>query len=249
MVSVSEETLIRLLRVEIFSDVYERLSRAPFPYVKRLCLKGVPHEIWGASIIFIHIPKNAGTSINNCFYGRNIGHRSAEFYRVALGDSYRDRMTFAVLRNPLERFASAARMFLDDQNLDVRIHPRIRRQFKQQMRTIDDIIQWAEAGAADPYRVDVIFRPQSWFILSNSGDLLVDKLFVLGSDGDTLAEFVRAHTGKNLPQKNQSSKEDLYLTCVQEERIRQIYASDFVLLDRFMQTAPAHDDASYLRIS
>jgi hypothetical protein len=226
-----EETLIRLFGVEIFSDVYERLSRMPLPYIRGLARNGVPKEIIDSRVVFIHIPKNAGTSINSCFYGKNIGHRSAEFYRATCKDILRQKLFFAVLRDPLERFASAAKMFLDDRNADIKVHPRIRRHFGD-ITTTEDILRWAEEGIHHPYRVDVIFRPQSWFVLSTRGEMLVDCIFLLGRDESALAKFVLEHTGKQRFNKNRSSN-SLHLTATQQERIRRVYATDFALIERF----------------
>lgn len=229
--NISDEMLVRLFQVEIFSDVYEKAARSSLPYMGRLANRGVPAEARESNIIFVHVPKNAGTSINHCLYGRNIGHRSAEFYRATLGPHYDKALRFAVLRDPFERFASAAVMFLDDQNADIQVHPRIRKRFGK-IRTLEDILDWAEDGVADPYRVDVIFRPQSWFLLSREGKLIVDNLFTLGVDDGALAEFILTHSGKSLLRKNKSASKSLDFTVAQRERLRHIYASDFGLIWR-----------------
>lgn len=58
-------------------------------------------------IMFVHIPKNAGTSISLRVYGRSIGHYTwRQAFRIA-PTSYLSWVKFCVVRDPVDRFVSA----------------------------------------------------------------------------------------------------------------------------------------------
>lgn len=59
-----------------------------------------------AKALFIHIPKCAGTSITHVLYGNNIGHRPAVLYLAADSLRFHSIPSFAVIRNPYDRFCS-----------------------------------------------------------------------------------------------------------------------------------------------
>src|SRR5699024_6551715 len=59
-------------------------------------------------IVFIHIPKAAGTSIAGLLYGKRNGHLKAEYVKKQLGEAaYAEKFSFSVSRNPYDRLVSA----------------------------------------------------------------------------------------------------------------------------------------------
>ncbi len=58
-------------------------------------------------IVFIHIPRNAGTSILQSFNMERIGHHRWHEYKHLLQDDWNEYKKFCVFRDPLERFISA----------------------------------------------------------------------------------------------------------------------------------------------
>jgi hypothetical protein len=67
----------------------------------------IPRYLLASEHLFIHIPKNAGVSISQAIYGRQVWHRTASFFRDSDPDFFSGRLSFAVVRNPWDRLISA----------------------------------------------------------------------------------------------------------------------------------------------
>jgi len=59
-----------------------------------------------SNYIFIHIPKNAGTSVYKALGFANSTHAQAKQYRQMLGKNYDHFFSFCFVRNPFDRFIS-----------------------------------------------------------------------------------------------------------------------------------------------
>ena len=57
--------------------------------------------------VFVHVPKNAGSSISRALYGRSLGHKTAQEMMAYNPKLFQELDSFAVLRDPLERAISA----------------------------------------------------------------------------------------------------------------------------------------------
>jgi hypothetical protein len=57
-------------------------------------------------LLFVHIPKNAGTSLENSLNSRETGHHTWTHYRDNHSLEWSAYTSFAVLRDPVERFIS-----------------------------------------------------------------------------------------------------------------------------------------------
>lgn len=66
-----------------------------------------PEYFSRTGIAFIHVPKAAGTSISLALYGLAVGHRRLSEWQARFPFSMTQVRTLAVLRDPLQRFASA----------------------------------------------------------------------------------------------------------------------------------------------
>ena len=60
-----------------------------------------------SGLIFIHIPKNAGTSITNTIYNQFVGHCRAKDIIFFDSHAFERLLSFSILRDPIERAASA----------------------------------------------------------------------------------------------------------------------------------------------
>ena len=71
----------------------------------RLCIR----RYMAAGVVFVHVPKAAGTSVATATIGRRAGHFTAAEIRAAMGPAFDRMFTFSVVRNPMDRLASAYR--------------------------------------------------------------------------------------------------------------------------------------------
>jgi hypothetical protein len=57
-------------------------------------------------LVFVHIPKNAGTTIQKCLEMRAIGHHPWQVYQKAHCREWQAYKSFAIFRDPIDRFVS-----------------------------------------------------------------------------------------------------------------------------------------------
>jgi hypothetical protein len=60
-------------------------------------------------LVFIHVPKNAGTAIENACAMRATGHKPWHVYKNYFSREWREYRSFGVVRDPVERFVSCYR--------------------------------------------------------------------------------------------------------------------------------------------
>lgn len=91
--------------------IVDRLVRAtPVRFrqsVGRLLGSPIPRFVRASGVLFIHIPKNAGYSISQALYGRQVWHNTALYLREADPVFFERSVSFAVVRNPWDRTVSA----------------------------------------------------------------------------------------------------------------------------------------------
>ncbi|CAP55152.1 sulfotransferase family protein [Gluconacetobacter diazotrophicus] len=167
-------------------------------------------------ILFIHVPKNAGTSVATALYGRALSHESMRLFLDVAPRLARTLPSVAILRDPVERFASAYRYARDGGSRHRNVAPPFRDRYMR-FGSVDDALDHLEQ-ARSLYHIDHIFRPQSWYIT----DL---------RDISHLPDRVPELRTLRLPHLNESRSYPLTLTDRQQERIRAFYRADFALFD------------------
>jgi hypothetical protein len=86
------------LPLSVNSLLYKTVFRSENPFNS---------EFEKTKTIFIHIPKNAGTSIAKTVYGQSLGHIPISRYKSYNKEKYQTYFKFAVIRNPWDRLYSA----------------------------------------------------------------------------------------------------------------------------------------------
>ena len=223
--------------VHDWDDLQEKLVRRS-PLARRL-FRWMRHyplpRIRRRRALFVHVPKNAGTTIATALYGSWIGHRTALFSRTLDPTFFSQSTRFAVLRDPVDRFTSAYWFLRNGGGSDRKVAEWFARSC-QHIASLDDLLSHVEEHVGNPYGLDNVLRPQVWFLQDEKGDLLVDDLFVLGTDDARLGAFLRRRFGiYELQHLNQTHKGALVLTDRQRERIRAVYAADVELVKQIQR--------------
>lgn len=210
-------------------DIYDRLCTA-IPAAMRVFHWRIPGPMRARNLIFIHVPRAAGTSIARALYGEGCTrHHSMRYFR-AVNPGFASRAaSFAVLRDPLDRFASAFAFVRAGGTSVCRLSDAFVEQTAH-IATVDDYLAFLEGrGALD---LDFVMRPQSWFVCDGQGNALVKDLFIYGEDDAALSAYLAAQGVGALPWLNRSARLPLMLNARQRRRIERLYTDDFALLER-----------------
>lgn len=184
-------------------------------------------------VLFIHVPKNAGTSIATALYGRTLTHQSMRYYQDVVPDLARDLPSFAILRNPVERFLSAYSYARDGGTRDRTVAPGFRDLYMG-FRSLDDALDHVEQ-ARSIYAMDHIFRPQSWYVTDRAGRQAVRHLLRI-EDVAHLPDLMPELGPVRLPRLNEGRPHGLVPTARQRARILAAYHQDIALFDGIVAT-------------
>lgn len=228
------QALLRRCNVRLIGDVYERACdagwRLPGDRKRRRRLAAIDR----ARTLFIHIPKNAGTSLSHALYGEQIKHATIRYYAKAAPRLLWRTPSFAVLRDPVARFLSAFNYAQAGGCAEKRVAAPFRALYMG-FRTVDDALDHIEA-ARDIYAIDHVFRPQSWYITDRAGTVVVDRLFLL-EQFDAVRRFLALREIADVPHLNHVEKAPAELTDAQIARIQHFYRHDCQLVQALRDEA------------
>lgn len=185
-----------------------------------------------AGIVFIHIPKAAGTSFSSALYGGFLGHVPASSIERWASKAVRALPSFAITRNPWDRAVSAFRYGRRLHMVDWKANPSVPRYVRQQVPNFDDfgdfVREWLQHQ--QPEKLNPIFQPQWSYVCDRSGKVLVDHLGRVEDLAPTY-DFLEAHLSAPLRigQSNESGERIDYrsfYTAELAEAVGRIYADD-----------------------
>lgn len=166
-------------------------------------------------IVFVHIPKAAGTSINQALFGRFMGHARAIDIERWGSPELKALPSFAVSRNPWDRLVSAYRFARRGRGLGGEVQAWVWKPEQYQVSSCETferfVLEWL--APKDVFSVDPMFRPQSQFVCDDAGRILVDHMGRL-EDMDPTLEFIESAVGRvpKIRQANSSGKRVDYRT-------------------------------------
>jgi len=161
-------------------------------------------------LIFVHIPKNAGTSIHSLFDTNPRDYLPDQRwikYKNHFSEYWEDYTTFSIVRNPISRFISFYKYWKMNENLDYDIN-----YFIQNIDKIKTPIK----------------NQQSWFICENN-KVMVDVIIKY----ENLYKDLKKIKINNIPHLNISKIEDesfLNLSKTSIDILQEMYREDFKLL-------------------
>lgn len=161
------------LKIKLYNNLEGILGK---DLIKRASLNYYSLFVKKRGVLFIHIPKSAGTTICSELYGRRIGHyRYLDWVDLSSGDFMENVKTFTVVRNPVARLESAYRFVINGSKMGS-VKNRESYLEDDRFRSFDAFVQeWLVNQ--DLNTCDVIFRPQSFFVCDNENKILVDEIF------------------------------------------------------------------------
>ena len=147
--------------IDVVRDLYYRLPDG----VQGAVLVKRRQAIWlRAGIVFVHVPKAAGTTISEAVYGRFLGHVRALDVERWSSRSARELPRFAITRNPWDRLVSAYRD--------------LRRRGGNGIPELESFETFVTRWLArrDPCRLNGVYQPQSRFVCGEDGRILVQHV-------------------------------------------------------------------------
>jgi len=193
-------------------------------------------HLWAREgVVFIHVPKAAGTSISEALYGRFMGHvRATDVLRWG-PPTVRSLPKVAVVRNPWARLVSAYRFVRRGAGIGGPYAGRVWRAEQYQrpeFETFQSFVDWL--ADQDVTRLDQTFRPQTLFVCDASGEVIVDHLGRVESLEET-HRFLEKHVRSLAPFSRSNRSGDpvdyrSFYTPELVEQVRQIYADDARIL-------------------
>lgn len=219
------------------------LSALPF-WAIRPAIRYYYGNVWNelpdkAKVLFIHIPKCAGTSVTRVLYDKDMGHRPAALYLAADSVRFNSIPSFAIIRNPYDRFCS-----IFNHNRCPRYDTKIELFEERLYSRFHSACEFAHALGCDKalsnsFMSHILARPQSeWIKVENR--IYVDYLFAY-EQLNKLEAFLNNHLGESslrLPHANASGRTQEWEEELDERAkdiIYDMYQEDFEVWESLKQ--------------
>jgi hypothetical protein len=190
-----------------------------------------PYHAARQGLLFVHIPKNAGTSFFRTLFGSKAitEHFSAQFYHQLNKVNFEKSLKIAVVRDPDERFVSAVNFnrYTSSQSAD--------REFGNKFLNYDSMDTLCQSidrndSLFDHVSRHVHFRRQVGYVCDSDGEVIVDLLISMNSLVAGLKEVGRV-VGRDftLEHRNVSPRQNIGFKM--SGRMREYFEPDFRLWD------------------
>tara|TARA_E500000305_G_scaffold109017_1_gene112927 strand:- start:4911 stop:5555 length:645 start_codon:yes stop_codon:yes gene_type:complete len=183
-----------------------------------------------AGVIFLHVPKAAGTSVNRALYGKTLGHYSALEVQRAFPNLFRRCFSFSLVRNPWDRALSAYRFAKLGATKSMGVYQPEQYHIPQFDTFERFVCEWLPSRNLT--NSDFIFRPQYSFVCDRKKRIIVDHLGYVERLRETVS-FVERRLGRELDIKVENATnagsgvyQDAYFSDEMVEIVRSVYADD-----------------------
>lgn len=157
-----------------------KLYRAYMPITAREAIMARRRApIWQRhGVIFIHVPKCAGSSVNDALYGRFMGHIPADIIARFCTAQTAAIPAFALLRDPVARAVSAYRFVRAGSGTGPGVTAQVRAPERYQIPAFESFDRFAQEWLPDQNlkKADPVFRSQASYVCDADGKVLVDHL-------------------------------------------------------------------------
>jgi len=196
------------------------------PFISKIVDLNIKKTVLQSGKLFIHIPKNAGTSISQLLYGRNLPHFTMGFYQKVSPDIVTAVESFAVIRNPAERFLSSCKFILSKKT-DAMLVDRLTMHNFRGCFTIMDFLDRLSRGD-DLIGTCLPFQKQSSYV-NVDGKMALDFLFSIENG---YCSNIESYLGRKMPMLNKTNL-DMEISNKEMKIIEEIYRDDFELFDTY----------------
>jgi len=185
-----------------------------------------------AQMLFVHVPRTGGTSISLHLYGRNLPHFSMRYYRSVFGERLSAIPTFAIARDPVERFisgynfvrAGGTRLMASDRFSALKL---------RHLRSLEDYVDYF--SAFPERRAEILpFAEQVSFVLDEDDRIAVDRFFAMNvrlGFAEALYDWLQT---PDLPHLNMTVGRQPIIGNTLRSRIEHLYRRDAVLYREVM---------------
>jgi len=182
-----------------------------------------------AGIVFVHIPKSAGTSICDALFGGRVGHFTYEELSTPdVAPRIAHLPTFTLVRDPVKRLYSAWQYAKNGGGTKGSIKPNPAYQSACFQSFSTFLHEWL--ATQELANLDRIFWPQAWFVSDSNGQQVdyVGRLEdVVGAENWVRANFEQEFSIPHLNQQRSKSGTQDELTADDLNTIQSVYEIDY----------------------